>query len=270
MKLAHQLPSFLASSLNTSEFTRKMKIGQFWYNLFWPLRLSMSYFLLIDKPAGMTSHDVVDNIRRWSGERRVGHAGTLDPFATGLLIVGVGREATREFPKLVGLDKTYEAVFVLGASSDTDDLTGTFTQSPGLIRGLTRGSIQGAVQGLVGEIEQVPPAYSAIKIGGKKMYEAARAGKPLEAKPRKVTIYSIELLSTSPLHHFTTPSLSLRIHCSSGTYIRALARDLGRTLGTGGYVQALRRTTIGSFTIEESTPLSDPLPVPINTLLSRL
>lgn len=267
----------------------------------------MSYFLLIDKPAGMTSHDVVDRIRRWSGERRVGHAGTLDPFATGLLIVGVGREATREFPKLVGLDKTYEAVFVLGASSDTDDVTGTITLEPphtppckggdnaspphhSSVEGVQGGDNMGGWEGLlieealqqfVGEIEQVPPAYSAVKIGGKKMYEAARAGQPLNAAPRKVTVYSIELRDTLSFHDSPasrpdpapldiTQSLSLTIHCSSGTYIRALARDLGHALGTGGYVHALRRTAIGPFTIEESTPLNDPHPIPINTLLSRL
>lgn len=239
---------------------------------------TMTGFLLIDKPAGMTSHDVVDRIRRWSGERRVGHAGTLDPFATGLLIVGVGREATREFPKLVGLDKTYEAEFVLGASSDTDDVTGSIIPrhrvlaTPGVDTGCwpSEQDIVAALQNFVGEIEQVPPAYSAIKIGGKKMYEAARAGKPLKAEPRKVTIYSIELLETQQLNDLTTQRLSLTIHCSSGTYIRAIARDLGKALGTGGYVQALRRTTIGPFTIKESTDLDNPCPIPINTLLSRL
>lgn len=245
------------------------------------------HFLLIDKPAGMTSHDVVDRIRRWSGERRVGHAGTLDPFATGLLIVGVGREATREFPKLVGLDKTYEAVFVLGASSDTDDVTGRIEIGKGLkwLEGLEgqKGlkKINETLKKFVGEIEQVPPAYSAVKIGGKKMYEAARAGKPLNAAPRKVTVYSIELRDTLSFHDSPasrpdpapldiTQSLSLTIHCSSGTYIRALARDLGHVLGIGGYVHALRRIAIGPFTIEESTPLNDPHPIPINTLLSRL
>jgi len=225
----------------------------------------MSGFLLLNKPAGLTSHDVVNRIRAWSKERRVGHAGTLDPFATGLLIVGVGREATREFPKLVGLDKTYEATFVLGASSDTDDVTGNIR--PSMI-GITPSTEQvtEALQQFIGEIVQVPPAYSAVKIGGKKLYEAARAGKPIEAKPRNVRIYDI----TDIVMDDRAMTLSCTIHCSSGTYIRAIARDLGRALGTGGYVQTLHRTTIGPFTMEESTPSSDPRLIPINTLLSRL
>lgn len=222
----------------------------------------MHGFILYDKPEGLTSHDVVNRIRKQTNEKRVGHAGTLDPFATGLLIIGVGREATREFSKLVGLDKTYEATFVLGASSDTDDKTGTITPIP-FSKSITQEQIETALKQFIGDITQIPPAYSAIKIGGKKMYEAARAGKPLEAKPRRVTIFSI-----SPrLHDSTTPRLSLSIHCSSGTYIRALARDLGKTLGTGGYVETLRRTHIGSYAIEEADPTKI---IPIQAFLSKL
>ncbi len=209
----------------------------------------MTGFLLIDKPAGITSHDVVDRIRTLTGEKRVGHAGTLDPFATGLLIVGVGREATREMHKLVGLDKTYEAVFVFGASSDTDDRTGTITSVP--LPNLDEQTIRDALQKFVGVIEQIPPAYSAIKIGGKKMYEEARKGKPMKAQPRHVTIYSLSLLGSS-----TTEAISLLVHCSSGTYIRALARDLGHALGTAAYVDTLRRTTIGPFTIVQAHYIS--------------
>ncbi len=230
----------------------------------------MMGFLLIDKPAEITSHDVVDRVRRLTGERRVGHAGTLDPFATGLLIVGVGREATREMSKFVGLDKTYEAVFVLGATSDTDDLTGTITLCPPS-EPLTQACVQEELQKFVGEIDQIPPAYSAIKIGGKKMYEEARAGKPMEAAARKVSIYSLSEIEGN------TQTISLRIHCSSGTYIRAIARDLGRALGTGGYVQALRRTRIGSFSIDESVSMellkhdgAQPHLIPISGLLERL
>jgi tRNA pseudouridine55 synthase len=241
-------------------------------------------FLLIDKPVGPTSHDIIDRVRRATGERRVGHAGTLDPFASGLLIIGVGRESTRELGTFLGMDKEYEATFVLGASSDTDDLTGKITPipfpiPPSLVGGsLGEGiekKIKEAMKKFVGEIEQIPPAYSAIKIKGKKMYEAAREGKPLEAKARTVTIFEYELLKTDfqhsttpplhhsttpPLHHSTTPSLhhsitlKTRIHCSSGTYIRALARDLGRALGTGGYVSELRRTKIGDYKIEDAVP----------------
>lgn len=227
---------------------------------------SMIGFLLIDKPAGLTSHDVVDSVRRLTSERRVGHAGTLDPFATGLLIVGVRREATREMEKLVGLDKTYETEFVLGANSDTDDVTGTITYCPPSEL-LTQLRVQAALKKFIGEIEQVPPAYSAIKIGGKKMYEAARTGKPLNAKPRHVKIYSIVIVK----------DLAMTIHCSSGTYIRAIARDLGVALGTGGYVKSLRRTHIGPFSINESTTLdvlkTDSVQthlIPISRLLERL
>lgn len=231
---------------------------------------SMTGFLLIDKPAGLTSHDVVDRVRCLTSERRVGHAGTLDPFATGLLIVGVGLEATREMEKLVGLDKTYEAEFTLGANSDTDDITGAITPSPGSpFPGIAvpRDRIRMALKKFIGEIEQVPPAYSAIKIGGKKMYEEARKGRIIKAKPRRVTIYSIVM----------TKDLTMTIHCSSGTYIRAIARDLGRELGTGGYVKTLRRTKIGPFPLDESSTLetlktnSPQLHfIPISKLLARL
>jgi tRNA pseudouridine55 synthase len=261
----------------------------------------MSGFLLIDKPSGITSHDVIDRVRRITGERRVGHAGTLDPFATGLLIVGVSREATREMKKLVGLNKTYETEFVLGASSDTDDVTGKFTPHSSS-EPLTQIGIQETLQKFVGEIEQIPPAYSAIKIGGKKMYEEARAGRMIEAKPRRVTIYSIdhviasarqsvsddgrrpqanEAISTlrllRPVKAGLATTVVATIHCSSGAYIRSLARDLGRALHTGGYVQTLRRTHIGPFSIKESTTLellshngAQSHLIPISVILSRL
>ena len=214
-------------------------------------------FLLINKPAGMTSHDVVDHVRRITGERCVGHAGTLDPFATGLLIVGVGRMATREMEKLVGLDKEYEAVFVLGASSTTDDTEGEITAAPlhnhpqPLLE--KEGSLQKTLKQFIGEIEQIPPTYSAIKIGGKKMYEAAREGKPIAGKARKVTVHAFNIGPISPIG----PMLKIPVHivCSSGTYIRALARDLGKALGGGGYVEELRRTTIGPFSIDQANTL---------------
>ena len=265
-------------------------------------------FLLIDKPDGMTSHDVVARVRRLTGEKRVGHAGTLDPFATGLLVVGVGRLATREFPKLVGLGKEYEAEFLLGATSDTDDRTGTLTpriQShfSGVPAGEPLGipsavgddhvlldgdgtkvplnSIRSAIAELTGPISQIPPNYSAIKIGGKKMYEAAREGKPMVAKAREVTVYSFEIVDGPR----TTPNPSLqkegrlkvKIACSTGTYIRSLARDLGTKLGVGGYVQELRRTSVGPLRIDEAIPLKTLTPetveaalLPVETVLSRV
>ncbi len=239
-------------------------------------------FLLIDKPVGPTSHDIVDRVRRATGERRVGHAGTLDPFASGLLIIGVGRESTRELGTFLGMDKEYEATFVLGGESDTDDLTGKITPMPFPIPPSLGGGSQGggieekiknAMKKFVGEIEQIPPAYSAIKIKGKKMYEAAREGKPLEVKARTVKIYGYDLIPfetdssipfvgarhgapqrTDEPNEFETLELRVRIRCSSGTYIRALARDLGRALGTGGYVSELRRTKIGEYKIEDAVP----------------
>lgn len=239
----------------------------------------MTGFLLIDKSDGPTSHDVVSRVRRLTGEKRVGHAGTLDPFATGLLIVGVGRVATREFHRFVGLDKEYEAVFALGGTSDTDDRTGKI--EVGGEWGVVSGErIEAEMKKLTGPIEQIPPAYSAIKIGGKKMYEAAREGKPLEAKARAVTIYSFDLLDNHPqplLEKKGGSTVTVRIRCSTGTYVRSLARDLGAALGTGGYALELRRTAVGPFRIDEATALADLTPenvisalIPIETALSRL
>jgi tRNA pseudouridine55 synthase len=210
----------------------------------------MEGFLLIDKPDGMTSHDVVDRVRKYTGIRKVGHAGTLDPFATGLLVVGVGRPATKQMQTLSGLDKKYEAVFMLGGSSDTDDRTGRIVSVD--VPELTDEGIVQTLKTFEGPIEQIPPAYSAIKIGGKKMYEAAREGKPLEAKPRSITIHTIEM--TGPLAENQFP---VHIHCSTGTYIRSIARDTGKELGTAGYVEELRRTSIGPYSIEHATPLDD-------------
>lgn len=230
-------------------------------------------FLLIDKSAGMTSHDVVDRVRRLTGERRVGHAGTLDPFATGLLIVGVGRVATREMQKLVGLDKEYKAIFVLGASSTTDDTEGEITATPSRSP-LERGRIEEASKQFIGEIEQIPPTYSAIKVGGKKMYEAAREGEPIEAKARKVSVRAFDIGPIGPIGPITR--IPAHIRCSSGTYIRSLARDLGRALGGGGYVEKLRRTSIGPFSVKEARTLEtlegriqDAL-TPVNSFLAKL
>ncbi len=248
----------------------------------------MHGFLLIDKPDGMTSHDVVNRVRRLTGEKRVGHAGTLDPFATGLLVVGVGRVATREFPKLVGLDKEYEATFMLGGTSDTDDRTGNIqshfsgVERDGTKVPVNKDAIEAEIKNLTGHIEQIPPAYSAIKVGGKKMYELARAGKEVERKPRPVTIYAFELTGGPQVRRAAgsegKQSVDVRIRCSTGTYIRSLARDLGAALGTGGYVEELRRTAVGPFRVEEASilsNLSDPSflsdhLLPVDAVLSRL
>lgn len=222
-------------------------------------------FLLIDKPAGMTSHDVIDHLRRMLHTRRIGHAGTLDPFATGLLLIGVDAK-TKELKDYVGLDKVYEATFVLGATSTTDDPEGVITPVEGtnykirMSNKIGNEEIQKAIKELTGQIEQIPPTYSAIKIKGKKMYEAAREGKPLIAPPRKVTVFAFECIGPiGPIGPMPQGPISfhVRIHCSSGTYIRALARDLGAKLGVGGYVSELRRTAIGPYTTNQAQTLSE-------------
>lgn len=207
-------------------------------------------FLLINKTAGPTSHDVVGAVRRIAGERRVGHSGTLDPFATGVLLVGVGREATREFPKLVGLDKRYRAVVRLGATSDTDDRTGQVAVQDQVSK-IQESEIESALKKFIGKIEQIPPMYSAKKIAGKKLYELARAGQTVERAPVPVEVYAINCVS------YDYPSLTLDIHCGSGTYIRAIARDLGAQLGCGAYLEELERTAVGPFKIEEAHKLVD-------------
>jgi tRNA pseudouridine55 synthase len=207
----------------------------------------------------------------------VGHAGTLDPFATGLLVVGVGRGATRDFPKLVGLDKEYEAVFALGGRSDTDDRTGKIEGRNSKVgKRIETKELLRAMRALTGDIEQVPPMYAAIKVDGKKLYELARAGKTVERRPRAVTVRSFDLLVADPPSRFDLlPSpllLPVRIRCSSGTYVRSLARDLGEAIGTGGFVQELRRTAVGPLVVREASPIpSAPPPlIPVQVLLSRL
>lgn len=210
-------------------------------------------FLLIDKPAGMTSHDVVDVVRRQTGERRVGHAGTLDPFATGLLIVGVGRQATKRLSEFLKMDKEYEAVVRFGTTSDTDDRTGVIFLPPSEGRGgIERGDVDLALKKFTGPIQQLPPIYSAKKVAGRKMYELARAGKDVPRKPTTVTIHALDVLG------YDWPLLRLRVRCSSGTYIRALARDLGEALGVGGLLEELRRTAIGPYRVEDAAKTISP------------
>jgi len=225
----------------------------------------MTGFLLINKPPGPTSHDIVDKIRQISGEKRVGHSGTLDPFASGVLLMGVGREATREFPKLTGLDKRYQAVLRLGAMSDTDDRTGKITNirpSPGYATlplgqggGIQGEGLKKILQRFTGKIEQIPPMYSAKKIGGKKLYELARQGLHVARGPSHVEIFSIDIVEYFPLD--TPHSITIEVHCSSGTYIRSLARDIGAELGCGAYLEELERTAVGPFRIEETVRIDD-------------
>lgn len=214
-------------------------------------------FLLIDKPAGITSHDVVDRVRKVTGERTVGHAGTLDPFATGLLIVGVGRESTKHLNTFLGMGKTYEAMVRLGESSTTGDPEGEIASVGG--SDVTIEAFETAMKSLTGDILQIPPMHSAIKIGGKKLYELARKGIEIERPARAVTISRFTLQNAQD----GNPSIALpfnlpvTIDCSSGTYIRAIARDLGEKLGTAGYLTQLRRTAIGEYLVHDAVKLND-------------
>jgi tRNA pseudouridine55 synthase len=228
--------------------------------------ISLVMFILIDKPGGITSHDVVDKVRAVTGERRVGHAGTLDPNASGLLIVAVGRESTKKLGEISkNTKKTYEAEIFLGEETMTDDVESSQRQlrishAVKSVRDdksamkslplLSKSKVTRVLRSFIGEQMQTPPVYSAIKIKGKKAYELAREGKTPKLKPRKIVIYSIKLLS------YGYPILKIDCMVSSGTYIRSLARDIGRNLGCGAYLKNLRRTSIGKFDITKSVKLS--------------
>lgn len=203
-------------------------------------------FFIIDKPAGITSHDVVDQVRKITGIKRVGHTGTLDPFATGILLVTVG-STTRLAQYTNDLPKTYEATIVLGASSDTDDMTGKITSISNYQP--TEQEITETLKTFIGKIEQTPPAYAAIKVKGKKLYEYARAGQAIAVPPRSVTIHSLELVS------YVYPEVRIQAVVLSGTYIRALGRDIGQSLKTGAYLLTLSRTAIGNFNKKKSIQL---------------
>ena len=207
----------------------------------------------IFKPAGPTSHDVVDWIRKLSGVKRVGHAGTLDPFAEGVLIVAIGREYTKQLGKFLKQDKTYRATIKLGAESDTRDLTGKITKlgeikgsTLDLQKGRTLKFVKKVLKTFKGEIEQTPPVFSAIKIQGKKAYELARKGIVPDLKPRRIKIYSLKILK------YRWPYLEIETKVSSGTYIRSLAHDIGQALQTGGYAVKLIRIKVGRFNVKKS------------------
>lgn len=202
--------------------------------------------IIVDKPKGLTSHDVVYKVRSLAGIKKVGHTGTLDPMATGVLPVCVG-SATKAADMLTLSDKCYTAELILGKTTDTQDATGeVLTERPVHCSGET---VHDAVMSFVGEIEQIPPMYSAIKQNGKKLYELARAGVEVERKGRRVTINSIDILKIDG------EKVTISVSCSKGTYIRTLCADIGEKLGTGAYMSALRRTKTGPFTIEQSHTL---------------
>lgn len=210
--------------------------------------------LLVDKPRGLTSHDVVARVRRAANTRKVGHAGTLDPMATGLLIVGLGA-ATRLLTHVVGVDKVYEATIRLGAATVTDDAEGDVIEEADAAAAgaVTDEAVAAGIRSLSGPLEQVPSSVSAIKVDGKRAYARARAGETVELAARPVTIHAFELNDVRRMPGLI--DLDVRVSCSSGTYIRALARDLGAALGIGGHLTALRRTAVGPFAVAEATPL---------------
>ncbi|MFJ4158547.1 tRNA pseudouridine(55) synthase TruB [Microbacterium testaceum] len=202
--------------------------------------------LLVDKPGGITSHDVVSRARRALGTRKIGHAGTLDPMATGLLVLGV-EGATRLLTYIVGADKTYEATILLGVATDSDDADGVKTARADAadVAAVTDEAIAAGIADLTGDIQQVPSTVSAIKVAGRRAYDLARAGEEVELRARSVTVSRFEVRETR--RGEGTIELDVVVDCTSGTYIRALARDLGRALGVGGHLTALRRTRIGAF-----------------------
>ncbi|MDO8673853.1 MAG: tRNA pseudouridine(55) synthase TruB [Dehalococcoidia bacterium] len=211
--------------------------------------MGVNGILNIHKPAGMTSFDVVAAIRRITGEKRVGHGGTLDPLAMGVLPVCLGR-ATRVVEYLIGGGKAYCAMVALGVTTDTDDTEGRITAEADA-SGITQSQFEQTMAGFLGKIQQVPPKYSAIKIGGRKLYELARAGTEVNIGPRPVEIFSIKLLC------FEAPVAVIEVECSKGTYIRSLARDIGQALGVGGHLHRLVRTRSGAFSLDDAVTLGD-------------
>ena len=226
--------------------------------------VSVDGCLVIDKPAGMTSHDVIARVRKIIGHRRVGHTGTLDPFATGVLVVLVGR-ATRLAQFLSGAEKEYEAVIRLGFATDTGDATGARLGSDSHAKTQSTQSfgeaeVESAMASLRGEIEQTPPMYSAKKVAGRKLYELARRGEEVDRKPIPVTIREFVTVVNDDVllkrNDDQTCDLAVRVVCSAGTYVRTLAEDFGRRLGVGAHLAALRRTRAGRFRIEDSLTLN--------------
>jgi len=218
---------------------------------------------VVDKPAGVTSHDVVGMLRRRFDERQVGHAGTLDPDATGVLLVGVGK-ATRLLRFLTALGKTYTAEVVLGTSTSTLDAGGVVTGTFDMSTVTVEQARAVAAEHLTGPIMQIPPMVSAVHVDGRRLHELAREGIEVERQPRPVTVYSFEIPGTVP----DDPTiLRVRVHCSAGTYIRTLADDLGRLLGGGAHLRNLRRTAVGSFTENDARPPSEcELMAPVDAL----
>ena len=218
-------------------------------------------FLFINKPSGPTSHDIVDELRRITGIKKIGHAGTLDPFASGLLIVAVGREATRQISHFAKMDKTYIAKLHLGATSDTYDRTGklliTSARGGSAFGGncellITDKKIEEILKKFIGQQKQIPPMYSAKKVNGKKLYELARRGIEVERIPVEIIVYYIKLKS----FNLNPKSFVIETRVSSGAYIRSLAHDIGQALGCGAYLEELERTEIGNYKLENAVDIN--------------
>ena len=213
------------------------------------IKNAVSGILVVDKPVGLTSHDVVDIIRRGTNIRRAGHTGTLDPRASGVLVVLIG-PAVRLSEFVSASDKRYQAILRLGSSTDTYDAEGRFTRQPTTSPAdVTEQQFNEVLQRFIGEIEQTPPPYSAVKVHGRKAYEMARQGEEVDLTPRKINVYHLEILEWAP------PEVVIDVHCSSGTYVRSLANDVGTALGCGAYLVGLRRTKSGRFSLRDATPL---------------
>jgi tRNA pseudouridine55 synthase len=226
---------------------------------------------VVDKPGGLTSHDVVARIRRLAKTRRVGHGGTLDPMATGVLVVGVER-ATRLLTYIIGSSKRYTATIRLGQMTVTDDAEGEVVATADAA-GVSDDAIRGGLAALTGPIEQVPSAVSAIKIKGQRAYARARAGEDVVLAARPVTVHRLDILGIR--RTAATVDIDVDLECSSGTYVRAIARDLGAALGVGGHLTVLRRTAVGDFTLAEASTLDelaareDPVTLPLPAAAAR-
>ncbi|GER78532.1 MAG: tRNA pseudouridine synthase B [Anaerolineaceae bacterium] len=212
------------------------------------IKNAISGVLVVDKPVGMTSHDVVEAVRRGTGIRRAGHTGTLDPRASGVLVILIG-PAVRLSEYVSASDKRYQAIIRLGSSTDTFDADGRFVQQSQQPVNVTEEQFEKILKNFEGEIEQTPPPYSAVKVGGRRAYDMARQGEEVELTPRKIQVHHLEVLEWAP------PEAVVDVHCSSGTYVRSLANDIGAQLGTGAYLVGLRRTKSGRFSLRDATPL---------------
>ncbi|MBP1136925.1 tRNA pseudouridine55 synthase [Arthrobacter sp. PvP023] len=213
----------------------------------------LSGLVIVDKPQGWTSHDVVGRMRRLAGTRKVGHAGTLDPMATGVLVLGINK-ATRLLTYIVGTSKTYTATIRLGESTVTDDAEGEVVSSHSASE-VTEEAIRAGVAALTGEIQQVPSSVSAIKVNGERAYARVRSGEDVKLAARPVTIHRFDVHAVRPGRDGAVIDVDVTVECSSGTYIRALARDLGEALGTGGHLTALRRTQVGPYSLDQARTL---------------